>query len=53
MPLRLPGGRLVDIYQEALGGRRALICSSCRFLWCKYSHYAISSYHCNVSECVC
>lgn len=47
----LPSGMHVNIYQVALGDQGALICSTCRFLWCKHSHYETLSYQCDVSEC--
>lgn len=47
----LPGGTLINIYQMALGGGGARICSTYHFLWCKYSHCEILSYQHDVSEC--
>ena len=40
----LLSGALVNVWQSVLGvgrwGGRALVCSLCQFLWCKYSHHS-------------
>ena len=37
---RMSNGVLVNVYQPALRGKKALICSNCQ-LWCKYSHHGL------------